>query len=150
MAEESVEIDRLEEEQFGKLIDWGLQTQLTWSVIFLTCFVGLIELLPLIPNFSPSSSRPQTVYLALLGSVYVFLVGGLAYSIYRTKEIIRWNFEWAKRTPNANLSMWLRDTRGILIKTLFSKHEKLIVSVAIGTVIVVWIAIFMLRVFFVV
>lgn len=149
MSKETENTEELSGKEFEKLIDWGLQTQLTWSVIFLTCFIGLIELLPVIPRFDLSYSPSQAVYLLFLGVIYAFLVGGFAYSIHRTAKIIHWNFEWARRIPQSKLSASLYHTRGRLINILFSKYGKVLVWIAISMLIFAWTTIFVLKVLFV-
>ena len=149
MGKESVKKEKLEEKEFEKVVDWGLETQLTWSVIFLTCFIGLIELLPIVPGFDPSSSLSEMAYLVFIGSIYAFLVVGLGYSIYRTAGIVRWNFEWSRRTTNSKLGWWLSDTRGWLIKTLLGSHGEFLTSTAIGVLMLIWTSILILKVFFI-
>jgi hypothetical protein len=62
-----------------KLIDWAFQTLISWSVIWLTCFVGLIELLPEIKLHS-GFGIGLTVSLCL---IYGILVIGIGYSSHR-------------------------------------------------------------------
>lgn len=63
-----------------KMYDWGLQRQLTWAVIVLTCFTGLIELLSIIA-WNPADVLLYFCFLL----IYCAFVSGLLYSIYHIK-----------------------------------------------------------------
>jgi hypothetical protein len=62
-----------------KLMDWLLSTDLTWAVLILTCFIGLIELLPEIRYYG--SSHGDVGLTCLLALVALVLVGGCIFSI---------------------------------------------------------------------
>ena len=134
--------------KFEKLIDWGIQTQLTWTVIFLTCFVGLIELFPNIPRFDNLWSG-RFVYLVLVMAIYVFLVAGLDYSIIRSVRIVHDNFEWAKRLKEPALTDELIKTRGWAVTKLLGNYGEILLRSSIMLLTAVWLAILFLKAFFI-
>jgi len=71
--------ETLTPDNLEKLIDWAFQTLISWSVILLTCFVGLIELLPEIKLHSGLGVG----LAASLWLIYVVLVIGIGYSSHR-------------------------------------------------------------------
>ena len=145
MDKETSKSEKQYQDKFQKLIDWGIQTQLTWAVIFLTCFIGLIELLPSIPKFGSISSAEFT-YMLLIGLIYFFLLGGLDYSILRTVKIVRSNFEWAEKANESVLCNELRKTRGLLVGLLYTKYAEWLLWLAILFLTFAWAIIFALKV----
>lgn len=138
--------EKLDVKKFEKLIDWGIQTQLTWAVIFLTCFVGLIELLPNIPRLdNPPFWR--LAYSGLTMAIYIFLVIALDYSMLRSARIVRDNFEWATRLKETTLADELIKTRGWAVGKLFGKHGEKLLWGAILISTAVWLAVLFLKVF---
>jgi len=100
----SSEEEKEKQQKYEKLIDWEVNKQLTWFILFLTLFLGLIQLLGL-----PFWNLSKTVELALpfftirtsaqfpFILIYALLVAGLDVSIYRLgttfERIRRWELQ---------------------------------------------------------
>jgi len=79
-----------------KLYGWGLQRQLTWAIVVLTCFVGLIELLPEMKWYK---SIPWLSVCLVL--IYIALAGGLSYSVYVIGITFEHMSKWEEQFPDA-------------------------------------------------
>ena len=91
-GEEKESEPKYKSEETKKLIDWALQSLVTWSVILLTCFIGLIELLPEIKLYSDNIWG--TLLSISLSIVYLILVLGLCYSFFRISTMFAQIWKW--------------------------------------------------------
>lgn len=69
------------EEDIHSLINWALSSQLTWATIFLTCFIGLFQVYPNIEG-NINIYYERLLIISLI-SIYIILVIGIFYSVYR-------------------------------------------------------------------
>lgn len=81
MSGKTAEKETLTSSALEKLIDWAFQTLISWSVILLTCFVGLIELLPQINLYS--DNLWERLLFGSLSLIYLIFTIGLFYSLLR-------------------------------------------------------------------
>lgn len=77
-----------------KLREVTIQTQITWAVLLLTCFVGLVELLPELRLY-----YDMLWFSTALIVVYLVLATGLSYSIIRFSIATLFVLEWRRLLP---------------------------------------------------
>lgn len=98
-TEEGKDIEEAEEVQetkrFLKLI---YNKELTWIALTLTCFIGLIELLPEIKRYGSSTSETCLTFLVTL--VGLVLVGGTIFCFDRFTTWIDIENAWQKELPS--------------------------------------------------
>ena len=68
-----------------KILDWLYGRELSWAVITLTCFIGLIELLPEVRYYGSSVSCLSLTLLIFF--VALALIGGCVFAINRFVKI---------------------------------------------------------------
>jgi len=109
-----------EERDTEKLLDWLFGRELTWAVLILTCFLGLIELLPEIRYYGPSLKETSLSVLILL--VAIALLGGGAFSIDRYIRLVDAEGVWQQRLPK-RLRRGLSGTCGPIHNILYEIDE---------------------------
>lgn len=144
-GEKEEEINEVE-----RLLDWTFSRELMWSVLILTCFIGLIELLPEIKQYGSSindvclTSLVVFVALALVGGC-IFAIDKFARLAYAEGVLLR---KLSKTTRQALFStmgpsriFFRRDKKGNLLGL-----KRWVVSLVSFIFAVIWIAIIILKV----
>lgn len=124
-----------------KLLDWCLQTQLTWAVLFFACLTGLIELIPSFPRNLLSWNLPLFLGMSL---IYFMLIAGQTYSFVRLVNLqIEWE-NWMRNLGSKYVIDGTCRTRATLMIWIYD-HKKFMYSVLLF-VAVVWFLIYLAKV----
>lgn len=145
--EEGENIDKIK-----KLLDWLYSTELTWVILILTCFIGLIELLPEIKYYG--SSIGGMVLTFLLAFVALVLVGGCVLSIDKLVRVANTRIVLEQELPE-KMKKRLQKAWGAAYKVTFVMDEdgkllhwkRWIVSLASSIFIAIWVVIIILKIY---
>jgi len=89
--------EELTTEDVRHLVDWGLQKSITWMVLVLTCFVGLVEILPEIKSYGNAGAGLVLKWLVPVGAI--ILLVGLGVSIYMVFRTLDYMGTWQRKLP---------------------------------------------------
>ena len=145
--EEGENIDKIK-----KLLDWLYSTELTWVILILTCFIGLIELLPEIKYYG--SSIGGMVLTFLLAFVALVLVGGCVLSIDKLVRVANTRIVLEQELPE-KMKKRLHKAWGAAYKVTFVMDEngkllhwkRWIVFLASSIFIAIWVVIIILKIY---
>jgi len=107
-------------EEVKRLLDWIYSRELSWLVIILTCFIGLIELLPEIRYYGPSFG--DTCLTFLLTFIALTLVCGCVFSIDRFVRLTNVEGVLEQKLPKT-MRYRLHSTTGPVHKIVYQLDE---------------------------
>lgn len=138
--------------EMKKLLDWLYSTELTWTVLLLTFFIGLVELLPEIRYYGPSIA--DKVLTFLLAFVALVLIGGFIYSVDKLVRVTNTRIVLEQELPKT-MKKRLRKTWTGIYELLFEMDEdgrllhwkRWLVSLAYSIFAAIWVVIILLKIY---
>lgn len=136
--------------EITKLLDWVYNLELTWVVLMLTCFIGLIELLPAIGRNGSSISEITLTFFVTV--IALGLIAGCVMCIDKLTRLSSKRVKLERQLPEA-MRLSLKKTWGGFYRCFFDVDEsgnaidckKSVKNLAICVFVIVWIAIIILK-----
>jgi len=122
MGEENNIEEEIEDvDDVKRLLDWLYTRELSWAVLVLTSFIGLIELLPEIKYYGESIIDKCLTFL--LATTALILVGGCVFSIDRFARLTNAEGALESKLPK-KMKNRLHNTMGPVHKIFLKIDEK--------------------------
>jgi len=121
--------EKEKQKKLEKLIDWEISKQLTWVVLSLTFFLGLMGVLPFLKLSGTKEFTTPIFFLKVSANApfiitYLLLIVGLDVSIYRLGTTLERIRNWELRIPSHFMQLELRRTPLDLVLRLFLRRTR--------------------------